>query len=135
MTDIRLFGYADPLSAQAGKPIDFMVSAEGTHEVKAELVRLVHGDFNPEGPGFVEETVASDIPATLGVKRQYTQNGSFARVDDADGYLAPGGAFTVHACFQVHWSREATKSLKNDTRPLNLIIVRAKTRFTYLNDL
>ncbi|MEL7466585.1 MAG: N,N-dimethylformamidase beta subunit family domain-containing protein [Pseudomonadota bacterium] len=97
MTDIRLFGYADPLSARAGQPIDFMVSAEGTKEVKAEIVRLVHGDFNPEGPGFIEETVATDLSPTLAVKRQYTQNGSFARVADPDGRLALDGPFTVHA--------------------------------------
>lgn len=97
MTDIRLFGYADPLSARAGQPIDFMVSAEGTAEAKAEIVRLVHGDFNPEGPGFIEETVATDLPATLPVKRQYAQTGSFCRVRDSDGRLSPSGAFTVHA--------------------------------------
>lgn len=97
MTDIRLFGYSDPLAAKAGEPIDFMVSAEGATEVKAELVRLVHGDFNPEGPGFIEEVIATDIPATLPAKRQYTQIGSFSRVSDPDAKLAPSGAFTVHA--------------------------------------
>lgn len=97
MTDVRLFGYCDPLSAQAGKPINFMVSAEGTDQVSAELVRLVHGDFNPDGPGFIEESVATDIAPTLNVTRQYTQNGSFARVADADDLLAPKSAFTVHA--------------------------------------
>ena len=97
MADVRLFGYSDPLSAQAGKPINFMVSAEGTSAVNAELVRLVHGDFNPEGPGFIEEVVATDIPVQLDVQRQYTQNGSFARVEDKDDCLAPTGAFSVHA--------------------------------------
>ncbi|MGB0505139.1 MAG: N,N-dimethylformamidase beta subunit family domain-containing protein [Pikeienuella sp.] len=97
MTDIRLFGYCDPLSARVSEPIDFMVSAEGTQEVKAEIVRLVHGDFNPDGPGFIEESIATDIPTSLAVKRQYTQNGSFARVTGPDARLAPTGAFTVHA--------------------------------------
>lgn len=97
MTDVRLFGYSDPLAAQAGKSIDFMVSAEGTTQARAELVRLVHGDFNPDGPGFIEEVVQADIPGTLDVQRQYTQNGSFARVDDPGDVLAPEGAFTVHA--------------------------------------
>ena len=97
MTDIHLFGYSDPLSAQAGKPVDFMVSAEGASSVQAEIVRLVHGDFNPEGPGFIEEPVQSDIPDTLDVQRQYTQNGSFARVQDEDRHLSPDGAFTLHA--------------------------------------
>ena len=69
MTDVRLFGYSDPLSARAGEPVDFMVSAEGTREVDAEIVRLLHGDFNPAGPGFIEETVASDVPAKLTVQR------------------------------------------------------------------
>ncbi|MEM1314381.1 MAG: N,N-dimethylformamidase beta subunit family domain-containing protein [Pseudomonadota bacterium] len=97
MTDVRLFGYADPLAARAGEPVDFMISAEGAKEARAELVRLVHGDFNPEGPGFIEETVASDIPAALPVKRQYTRNGSYARVEDPEGRLSPDGAFTLHA--------------------------------------
>ncbi len=97
MTDIRLFGYCDPLAAQAGKPVDFMVSAEGVTEVEAQMVRLVHGDFNPAGPGFIEEPVDSDVPARLSVRRQYTQLGSFARVADAGGLLSPTGAFTVHA--------------------------------------
>lgn len=97
MTDVRLFGYSDPLCAQAGGSIDFMVSAEGTAEVSAEIVRLVHGDYNPEGPGFIEETVATDVPSTLSVRRQYTQNGSFAKVDDPGLLLAPADAFTVYA--------------------------------------
>ena len=53
MTDIRLFGYSDPLSARAGEPIDFMISAEGTDNVQAEVTRLLHGDYNKEGPGFL----------------------------------------------------------------------------------
>ena len=97
MTDIRLFGYSHPFAGQAGKPVDFMISAEGTREVDVELVRLVHGDFNPKGPGFIEEIVESDIPAKLAVKRQYTQNGSFAFVEDPEELLTPKGAFTVHA--------------------------------------
>ena len=97
MTHIRLFGYSDPLAAKAGEPIDFMVSAEGTTEVKSEIVRLVHGDMNPEGPGFIEEVINADIPATLSVKRQYTQVGSFARVDDPEGMLSGDKAFTLHA--------------------------------------
>ncbi len=74
-----------------------MVSAEGTNEVKSEIVRLVHGDFNPQGPGFIEEPVATDVPPSLIVKRQYTQNGSFGRVDDPEHKLALEGPLTIHA--------------------------------------
>lgn len=97
MTDVRIFGYADPLAARMGEPVDFKISAEGTDEVHVDIVRLVHGDYNPQGPGFIEEVIKSDLPNTLAVQRQYTQNGSFARVADTDKRLSPTGAFTVHA--------------------------------------
>jgi hypothetical protein len=44
MTDIRLFGYSDPLAAKLTEPVDFKLSAEGTKEATLEIVRLVHGD-------------------------------------------------------------------------------------------
>lgn len=97
MTDIRLFGYCDPLAAKAGKPIDFMISAEGTAEAKVDVVRLVHGDFNPQGPGFIEEVIDTELPETLEVRRQYTQNGAYARVKDTDFKLTGSGSFTLHA--------------------------------------
>ena len=97
MTNVRIFGYCDPLSARMGEPVDFMISAEGADEAKIDLVRLVHGDFNPEGPGFIEEVIESDLPSVLPVRRQYTQNGSFARVVDDNGQLSPQSAFTIHA--------------------------------------
>ncbi len=97
MTDIRLFGYSDPLAAKAGEPVDFMISAEGTAEASIDIVRIVHGDYNPDGPGFIEEVIDTDLPSTLAVRRQYTQNGSYARVTDDKQLLANEGSFTVHA--------------------------------------
>ena len=88
MTDIRLFGYSDPLSAKAGDPIDFMISAEGTNTASAKISRLVHGDYNKEGPGFIEESIESDVPISIDVKRQYTQGGSFIQMNDKDNLLS-----------------------------------------------
>lgn len=97
MTDVRIFGYSDPLAARAGTDVNFMISAEGATRLNAKIVRLIHGDENPEGPGFVEEEIESDIPAEIDARRQYTQLGSFAEVDDPDGLLAAPGAMTLHA--------------------------------------
>ena len=97
MTDIRLFGYSDPLAAKAGEAVDFMVSAEGTDRADIDIVRLVHGDYNPQGPGFIEEVIDTDLPSSIDVRRQYTQNGSFARVVDDKRLLAAPGSFTVFA--------------------------------------
>ena len=97
MTNARIFGYADPLNATAGQSVDFMISVEGRSEVDAKLVRLLHGDENPDGPGFVEEEIAVDLPAKLKVKRQFTQIGSFARCVDPDRVLDGLGSFTLFA--------------------------------------
>ena len=97
MTDIRLFGYSDPLSAKAGEPIDFMISAEGTNTANAEISRLIHGDYNKEGPWFVEESIESDVPITIEVKRQYTQGGSFIKVKDKNNLLCLKKSFSMHA--------------------------------------
>ena len=97
MTDTRIFGYADPLAARAGGKVDFMISVEGRDEVAARLVRVLHGDENPEGPGYVEEVVEIDLPAALAVKRQFTQVGSLARADDPNGWLDGLASFTLFA--------------------------------------
>jgi N,N-dimethylformamidase len=97
MTTKRIYGYADPLMVKAGEALSFMVSGEGMEAVDAQLVKLIHGDENPDGPGFVEEEVASDIPATLAVSRQFTQVGSHAVVHDPEQRLAAAGDFTLYA--------------------------------------
>jgi N,N-dimethylformamidase len=90
-----LFGSSDPLAARFGDAVEFMISAEGTQSVKAEIVRLVHGNFNPADPGFMKEHVPFDIPFDLDVRRQYTQNGSCGRVEDPEGHLRLEGAFSL----------------------------------------
>ncbi len=97
MAEIHLAGYCDRFSARPGERLDIMVSAEGTDEVELQLVRLIHGDENPEGPGFVEREVDAPVNGTHSVTKQYTQLGSFIRVADPDGRLAPGGPITLWA--------------------------------------
>ena len=63
MTTKQILGYADPWSIKAGETVSFMVSGIGINAVDAKLVRLIHGDENPDGPGFIEEEVASALPA------------------------------------------------------------------------
>ena len=97
MATQRIYGYADPWSIKAGESLSFMISGEGLGAVDAQLVRLIHGDENPDGPGFVEQEVASDIPAQLAVRRQFTQVGAFAVANDPDQRLAAPGDFTIYA--------------------------------------
>ena len=45
-------GYANRVSAAPGETIDFMVSAEAA-TYRCDIVRIVCGDENPDGPGFI----------------------------------------------------------------------------------
>lgn len=91
----RILGYCDHISVKAGDSIQFMVSAEGVDEAQVQLVRLIHGDEAPGGPGFVEEAVAADLPESLAVHKQFTQVGSFAVAADSGQFLACQGAFSL----------------------------------------
>jgi N,N-dimethylformamidase len=91
----KILGYCDRISLQAGDAVEFMASAEGVAEATVQLVRLIHGDETAGGPGFVEEAVATDLPPTIALHKQFTQVGSFAVVEDRDHHLALDGAFSL----------------------------------------
>jgi N,N-dimethylformamidase len=97
MAKIRIAAYTDKLSVKAGDTLSVMASADATDTVRAELVRLIHGDENPAGPGFVEQPVASPVNRDWPARKQYVQKGNFLRVADPDGVLAVKGALTLHA--------------------------------------
>src|ERR1700735_3814165 len=97
MANIRTPAYTDKLSVKAGDTLNVMVSADATERVRAQLVRLIHGDEHPDGPGFIEEPVASPIDRDWPVRKQYIQKGSFLRVADTQNKLAPSGPITLHA--------------------------------------
>lgn len=96
MANSQIYGYSDKLSVKAGDEIKFMISTEGTATFDAQLVRLIHGDEHPDGPGFLEERIESPLNRSWPGRKQYIQKGSFLRVIDPGRVLAPGGAFTLH---------------------------------------
>jgi N,N-dimethylformamidase beta subunit-like, C-terminal/Concanavalin A-like lectin/glucanases superfamily len=97
MANIRISAYTDKLSVKPGDTLNVMVSTESTDTVHAQLVKLIHGDEHPAGPGFIEQPVASPIERDWPTRKQYIQKGNFLRVADAQGKLAPDGPFTLHA--------------------------------------
>ena len=60
-------------------------------------MRLLHGDENPIGPGFLEEEIDVDLPHWLDAKRQYTQIGAFTKCHDPDDKLDGLGSFSLFA--------------------------------------
>ena len=97
MAQVKIFGYTDRISVRPGDPIRFFVSADGTTNAEAQLVRLVHGDQHPDGPGFIEREFDCDENGTWEVRKQFTQVGSFLKVDDPNGHLRLDDSFTLFA--------------------------------------
>ena len=95
MAEIKLFGYTNKLSVKPGENIDFHVSADGTNSADAQLVRIIHGDEHPNGPGYMDEEIESDLNGKWDVKKQFTQLVSYLRVNDPNNLLAIDGDFTV----------------------------------------
>ncbi|NUU42618.1 LamG domain-containing protein [Tardiphaga robiniae] len=95
MAEKKVFGYADKISVKPGDDIGFYVHADGTRSVDAQLVRLIHGDAHPAGPGYREEEIACVADGMWDVRKQFTQVGAFLTVADPSGHLALDGSFSL----------------------------------------
>ena len=103
MAQVKVFGYADKISVKPGEVIQFHVNADGTYTADAHLVRLIHGDEHPAGPGFIEQEVDCEANGDWQVEKQYTQLGSFLEVGDPRHKLALEGSLTLCAFIHPIW--------------------------------
>ncbi len=83
-----IHGYGDRLSVAPGERIEFKVSCEEPGSYRADVVRLIHGDTNPAGPGFKEELLETGASGEYEGRFQATDAGSCVVVEDG-GALAP----------------------------------------------
>ncbi len=90
-----IVGYADHLRVQPGETIKFMVSSEAPR-YRAGIVRLIHGDANPKGPGIKEVVVEASANGDYSGRRQELPLGSYAVVPDTSA-LRIRGSFTFTA--------------------------------------
>jgi len=73
-------GYTDKLSVFPGEVVKVMITSEDAPKYQADLVKLIHGDTNPEGPGFKEQEIKAlgEYPA----KHKNVNSGSHVVVPD-----------------------------------------------------
>jgi hypothetical protein len=93
-------GYVDSLSVRAGESVQFMVSAEGVAEAQVQLVRLIHGDMAPGGPGFVEREVAASMNGTVALHAPVHPDRQF-RACRRPGRAPDAGRQFHRACLRV----------------------------------
>ena len=79
---LRITGYSDPLSVQPGETIRFFVHSENGEGYRAQIVRLIHGDTNPEGPGYKEAELDSPANGEYPGRPQPVFAGSYVFVPD-----------------------------------------------------
>ena len=93
---LKIAGYPDRYSVAPGETIRFMVSLEDGEAFEARLVRVIHGDCNPAGPGLKFATIDHPANGRYPGRRQTIDAGSYML---ARGVPAPAGgsfAFTAY---------------------------------------
>ena len=91
----ELIGYANRFSVRPGEQIRFMVSTD-LPDYDAAIVRLIHGDENPAGPGFKEQLVQTTVNRKYTGRKQIAASGSYVVVADHPA-LADLGSLTLQA--------------------------------------
>lgn len=80
---MSIVGYSDQISVTAGETIRFMISCDSTSDYTADIVRLVHGDTNPAGPGFKETLIHTNVNGQYPSRTQAIYSGSHVLVPDS----------------------------------------------------
>jgi N,N-dimethylformamidase len=76
----ELTGYTDPLTAASGTKLRFMISTDAA-QYAAKIVRLIHGDENPKGPGFKSVQVDASVNGRYPGRKQIARSGSYVRIE------------------------------------------------------
>jgi N,N-dimethylformamidase len=77
---LQITGYSNRFSARPGETIRFHVHSEFDEPFQADIVRLIHGDTNPEGPGYKEELIHTTVSDMYPGKNQPMYAGSYIHV-------------------------------------------------------
>jgi N,N-dimethylformamidase len=81
-------GYTSELVTHPGRCVDVMLGGEGA--ARLEVVRLIHGDPSPDGPGYKEEPVPWYDTHDLSLSPRDLDLGSFLRVPARDSLRIEG---------------------------------------------
>src|SRR5260370_2796411 len=87
---VPLIGYLDRFSARPGEQIAVKVSSQLDRPYRADLMRIIHGDANPAGPGIKLEDVPVAFAGTYPSRFQPVHLGSCGVVLPAKLLALPG---------------------------------------------
>ena len=105
---LPITGYLDRLSARSGECIEVKVSAEGEGTYAADVVRVVSGDPNPDGPGLILEPQGFGA-GEHSARSQPIDRGSYAMVPPDPVFAA--GALWISVLVQPWLLRDAPATI------------------------
>ena len=62
---MRLTGYADKFGVHPGRQDQVLRQLRRAGRIQAEIVKMINGDTNPRGPGFIEKPIKADCNGDL----------------------------------------------------------------------
>ena len=74
---LRITGYSDKYSVHPGEKVKFYINSESNENYEVQIVRLIHGDTNPEGPGYKEEELGASCNGNYEGRNQRIHGGSY----------------------------------------------------------
>ncbi len=92
---LRITGYSDKYSVCPDDKMEFYINSENDEDFEVQLVRLIHGDTNPDGPGYKEEEVNADCNGNYRGRNQRIHGGSYVIIPQND--LLNVESFTLQA--------------------------------------
>jgi N,N-dimethylformamidase len=119
-----ILGYSDRFSVAPDQKIAFKISSEKNLPFALQIVRLIHGDTNPSGPGYKDVAVPAVVNGTYPGRRQIITSGSYAVVSASP--LLSGlrdFSFQTFICPTTpHKARQAIASLWDDSRQVGFYL-------------
>lgn len=95
MIVLSIVAYPSTLSAAPGEQVEIKVGSYGARSYRADLRRIIQGDRNPGGPGYLDEAIDLDLGGLRPARRQEILRGSYIRIPDRGGILASLADFTL----------------------------------------
>ena len=81
---LRITGYSDKYSVHPGEKVKFYINSESNENYEVQIVRLIHGDTNPEGPGYKEEELGASCNGNHEGRNQRIHGGSYVIICKKD---------------------------------------------------
>ena len=118
---LKITGYSDKYSAHPGEEVKFYINAEYNDSYEVQLVRLIHGETNPEGPGYKEAEIDASGNGTYQGKNQRIHGGSYIIMPQHDNlnlesftmqaYIFPTTQIKVDKEFSLNLMKKKKKAM------------------------